>query len=782
MGIITADPPELLSEEIQTDQVPRSVEPREDKWRRRRMVAERYGAIFFLIAVSAAGSSYIYLSRRIDKRLASNAFANAENIYAEPLTIFKDDGWTPADLSSDLDAAGYRKGVWAAPKTYRLTASGMEISPAEAGAFPVTITFANDRIARIQQGGKDLAQCNLGNPLIVVLAANNETRSPVSFEQIPRVLVNAVISVEDKHFFHHRGIDFPRIIKAAFVDARSGRKAQGASTLTMQLVRGLWLDHDKIWSRKLTEAAMAIHLEDRWSKDKIFETYANYVYLGHEAAYSIHGFREGARLFFGKELRDITLPEAALLAGMVKAPSHYNPFRSPEDARSRRDVVLNLMKENGYITQDQFDSARSAPIVVKHGTATESRAPWFLDVVNDALQKRDADSSASRDVYTTIDLNLQRAAEKAVAEDMQRVDALTKKSGKKAEAALLALDPSTGEIKAWVGGRDYGRSQVDHILSKRPPGSVFKPFVYAAALETSLSGGAHVYTPASTIDDSPLTIHTGGKDWSPKNFHDEAFGMLTLREALAKSDNVVAIKLAQSVGLGKVVNMARRAGLNDHIAATPAIALGTYDVTPLEMAGAYAIFANNGTWVKPRVLTDVHGGSPDSHAAIDPRLAWMMVNMLQEVMRSGTAAGVRSRGFTLPAAGKTGTSHDGWFAGFTSRLLCIVWVGFDDYTDLNLEGAKSALPIWTDFMKAAARVKPYRDARDFPIPAGIEQQKICLQSGELAGDLCPDVRSEYFISGSAPTRKCDMHIAAQEAIPQPPAYDLTPIDLMPAER
>jgi penicillin-binding protein 1B len=283
-----------------------------------------------------------------------------------------------------------------------------------------------------------------------------------------------------------------------------------------------------------------------------------------------------------------------------------------------------------------------------------------------------------------------------------------------------------------------------------------------------------VYTPATVIDDSPVTIRTGGKDWSPKNFRNESFGAMTLRQGLARSDNVVAVKLAQAVGLDNVVAMARRAGLNSHIAATPAVALGTYDVTPLEIAGAYTIFANGGVWIKPHAIT----GATKSHPAIDPRLAWMMVNMLQEVMRSGTAAGVRARGFTLPAAGKTGTSHDGWFAGFTSQLLCIVWVGFDDYTDLNLEGARSALPIWTDFMKAAARTKPYRDVHDFAIPGGIEQQKICPESGKLAGDLCPTAKSEYFISGSAPTEKCDQHIATQEVLPDElPAQSLAPVSI-----
>jgi penicillin-binding protein 1B len=264
------------------------------------------------------------------------------------------------------------------------------------------------------------------------------------------------------------------------------------------------------------------------------------------------------------------------------------------------------------------------------------------------------------------------------------------------------------------------------------------------------------------VDDTPETFWYRGKAYEPGNFGGEVFGTLTLRQALAKSDNVAAVKVAEAVGLNRVVQMARRAGLNDDIRPTPAVALGAYEVTPLEMAGAYTVFANGGVWVKPRVISsfrDTDGkqesaaGSPvDSRRALDPRVAWLMVNMLEEVMRSGTAAGVRARGFLLPAAGKTGTSHDGWFAGFTSQLLCVVWVGFDDYRDLKLEGAKSALPIWTAFMKSAARMGAYRNAREFAMPAGIEQASICVESGKLAGPFCPETRTEYFVAGTEPEK------------------------------
>jgi penicillin-binding protein 1B len=642
-----------------------------------------------------------------------------------------------------------------------------------AGAAGISVSFANGRIARIENNGKNLRELNVAAPLITTLSRKKEERLLVRFDAIPQVLVHAILSAEDKRFFHHDGVDLPRIAKAAFVDVKDGRKEQGASTLTMQLVRGLWLDRDKEWKRKVAEVMMTMHLEREWSKQKIFETYVNQVYLGRQADYSVHGFGEAARLFFGKDLKDITLPEAALLAGMVQRPSYLNPFRFPGRAKERRDVVLAMMRSNGYITQEQFDSAVNEPVRVTGDALSEARAPYFLDLVNDELQ----DDQSIRSVHSTIDLNLQRAADEAVKAGMQNVDKLLSKrlgkNGPKAEVALIALDPHTGEIKALVGGRDYQRSQLNRIMSKRPPGSVFKPFVYAAALDSALSGGPAVYTPASTVDDSPTTFWFSGKPYQPANFRGEHFGVMTFRQALARSDNVAAVHVAQEVGYGKVVDMARRFGLNDGIRATPAIALGAYQVTPLEIAGAYTAFANGGVRVKPVVIS----GATEAVRTLDPRVNWLMVSMLEEVMRSGTAASVRSLGFTLPAAGKTGTSHDGWFAGFTSQLLCVVWVGFDDYRELGLEGARSALPIWTDFMKRASRMGAYRNAKEFPMPAGIVSANICLDSGKLAGDQCPNTRNEFFVSGSEPTVKCDRH-QVEDAPPLAPDDANAPITVI----
>jgi penicillin-binding protein 1B len=740
----------------------------------RRLSAVRRAHIaLFAVCLSLAAVSvffgvlYVHYSRLIDKRLRGGAFPDSVNIYAAPSNLSVGDPADARDLITQLRTVGYRESPRPMPGSWRIRNGYLEIFTArEGGAAPVRVLTANGQIAHIEINGRQAGEVSLPAPLITTLSSSKEKRLLTTFSAIPPALVQAILSTEDKRFFQHGGLDLARIVKAGWVDFKEGRKEQGASTLTMQLVRALSLEPDKLWSRKIAEVMMTIHLEREWPKEKIFETYVNQVYFGRQADYSVHGFGQAARMYFGKELRDISLPEAALLAGLVQRPSYFNPFRYPVRAKERRDIVLGLMRDNRYINAREYRAAVNEPVRVTDDSLSEARAPWFVDVVNDELQGGELKNGASsvdapQNVYSTIDLNLQRAAEDSVASGMQEVDKLlakrTGKPGQKAEAALIALDPRTGEIKALVGGRDYRRSQFNRILAKRPPGSVFKPFVYAAALETALSRRDNIYTPASTVDDSPTTFWFGGKPYEPGNFGGEYLGVLTLREALARSDNVAAVKVAEEVGYDAVVRVARRMGLNDEILATPSVALGSYQVTPLEIAAAYTAFANGGVRVKPVVMPALRKTKVAAYQALDPRINWLMVNMLEEVMRSGTAAGVRGRGFTLPAGGKTGTSHDGWFAGFTSQLLCVVWVGFDDYRELNLEGAHSALPIWTEFMKRASRIGEYRKAKEFSMPAGISQARICPESGKLATPQCPDERNEYFIAGTEPTEDCDQH-------------------------
>jgi len=614
-----------------------------------------------------------------------------------------------------------------------------------------------------------------GKPqLMSSMSGHAEKRRLVKYAAIPPNLVHAVISVEDKHFFHHTGLDLLRMVKAAWVDMKDGRKEQGASTVSMQLARGLWLDSDKSWRRKAEEALITLHLEEKLTKEQIFEDYANLVYLGRRGPFSIQGFAEASRTFFGKSLEQITNSEAALLAGMVQRPSYYNPYRNPTRARERRDLVLGMMRENGYLTPAEYAAAVAAPVKVVAEPPDSLADQYFVDLMNRELEsKLENRDKQARTVETTLDPQLQKDAEEAVKIGTAQLDAILHRRKGAAippgepQVALVALDPHTGEIRALVGGRNYVASQLNHVVAMRQPGSVFKPFVYAAAVETAIRGGRQIFTPATILDDTPTTFSYDGQTYQPSNFGKEFMGQVTMRTALMHSLNVATVSLAQQVGFGKVVDMARRLGLNGSIKPTPAVALGAYETTPLEIAGAYTAFANHGVRVTPTTLSEVRArdGSLlyqhqlDAAPALDPRVNYLMVSMMQDVLRGGTGAGVWSHGFAQQAAGKTGTSRDGWFAGFTSQLECIVWVGFDDGRDLNLEGAKSALPIWAEFMKRAGRLPQYRDAAAFKAPSGIVSKEICSDTGQLAGPFCPEARQEVFVEGTEPTVQCQLHAA-----------------------
>lgn len=601
-------------------------------------------------------------------------------------------------------------------------------------------------------------------PQLIASVAGDHERRLVHYRDIPPILVHAVVSAEDRHFFHNNGFDFLRIAKAAWVDVKDGRKEQGASTLSMQLARGLWLVPAKSWKRKAEELLITLHLEGKLTKQQIFEDYANLVYLGRRGPFSIQGFAQAARTYFGRDLAQLDASEAALLAGMVQRPSFYNPFRYPDRARERRDVVLGMMRDNGYLTAAQYAAAVAAPLQVAHESADGMADQNFVDFMNRELESTLQDRGRqARVIQTTLDPDLQQAAEDAVRIGMAEVDKRLHERRHAAippgqpQVALVALDPYTGEIKALVGGRSYAASQLNRALAMRQPGSVFKPIVYAAALQTAVRGASQVFTPASIVDDDPTTFTFHGRTYEPDNFEHEFLGPVTLREALAHSLNVATVSLAQQVGYGKVASLARRLGL-DSVEATPAIALGSYDATPLGIAGAYTVFANRGMLATPAAISQVRAADgavlyqhvADPRPVLDPRVAYLMVNMMEEVLRSGTGAGVRARGFALPAAGKTGTSRDGWFAGFTTRLECVVWVGYDDGHDLKLEGAHSALPIWTEFMKRAARLPAYRNAPDFKQPGGIVSVDVCPETGQLAGADCQDAQPEFFIAGTEP--------------------------------
>ncbi len=721
-------------------------------------------------------------SRLVDEKLLQGPYANTSNFYAAPHVIARGDALAPGQVMSELRRGGYTESGDNPIGYYRLTGDTLEIQPGPDSYFkrePAQVRFANGKIDRIVTFNNNVTvpEYMLEPQLIANLSGESrEKRRLVSFEAIPKVMVNALLSAEDKHFFSHWGFDPLRVLKAVYVNFRTGRRSQGGSTLTMQLARTLWLSNDKNWQRKVTEALITLTLEAKLSKKELFEHYCNGIYLGQHETFSIHGFGQAARVYFSKDIEQLTLPEAALLAGIVQRPSYFVPHRHPERALSRRNLILGLMLSNGYIIKAEHDEAVQAPLGLKAGSSDWGESPYFLALASQELETRLGDKmsdDAAYRIYTTLDMGLQGAALEAVSKGMLEVDrTLRARFGRKmdklpaAQAALVALDPRTGEIKAAVGGRSYASSQLNHLLSKRQPGSIFKPLVYAAALTVRVQSRPEPIGPDSTIMDEPKQFRFNRKDYEPGNYKDHYMGEVSLRQALAMSLNVATVSLAEEIGYSRVVDLARKAGLNQDILATPAMALGSYITAPLEMAGAYTMFANGGVYTKPRFINTVRsaaGGEaeikdePEQMRALEPRVSFLMLDMLQEVMRSGTGAGARARGLKAPAAGKTGSSRDGWFAGFMSDLLCVVWVGFDDNRELELEGAQSALPIWTAFMKQTAAQSKYF-ARPFETaPSGVITISIDSESGRPAGPNCRSRRSAKFLSGAEPRGECPLH-------------------------
>ncbi len=765
---------------------------------------------------------YMRYARLIDQKLSAGPFQTTSMIFAAPRAVTIGDEISASEIVTQLRRGGYSDSRSNRMGWFNVRPGAVEIFPGPDSYFDQeagVIKFSEGRVSQIisLRDNTERVRYLLEPELMTNLSdRNREKRRLVRFADLPKVLIDAVISAEDKRFFQHAGFDPLRVIKAAYVDVKEGRKREGASTLSMQLARSFWLDQKKTWSRKAAEVLITLQLEQRLTKEEIFEYYANQINLGRRGTFGIHGFGEGAKVFFGKDVRQLTLPEAATLAGLIQQPSYTNPYRHPERAEARRNLVLGLMRQNGYITEEQHKEALATPLRLAPAEIESSEAPYFVDLVNEELQNefqdRDFQSDTYR-VYTSLDLNLQREAVAAVRIGVQEVDERIRRQRRwrrealpEAQVALIALDPETGAIKALLGGRNYGTSQLNRVLAKRQPGSSFKPFVYAAALNTAVTGGPQILTPATMVLDEPTTFWFDSKPYSPDNFKHEFHGLITLREALAKSINVPTVKVAEAVGYGAVEDLAQRAGMNLNIQPTPAIALGAYEVTPLEIAGAYTIFPNLGTYVKPnwvglirdRQGTVIYSHRPVRKEVLDPRVAYLMINLMEEVLRSGTGAAVRGRGFLLPAAGKTGTSHDGWFAGFTSKLLCVVWVGFDDNRELNLEGAHSALPIWTEFMKRAHQYREYRNVREFTAPDGIVSVEVDPLSGQLATRGCPAPRMEVFVAGSQPLESCRLHgrsgtrVASWEAPPPaqpavvasaaPPASAVQPGGSPPAPR
>ena len=773
------------------------------------------GSLVLGLVVCESIFGYYYFKYRhvVDERLQKPIFEQTAKIYAAPKELRIGQKQTPRAVALELRSAGYsgdgdrersRMG------TYALNNGSISIQPgpqsyhSEQGA---TVTFNNGLVSQISgDGGQALDAYELEPQLITGLSEgqNRTKRRLVNFNELPPNLVNAVTSIEDRRFFDHGGVDYFRLIGALRDDLRLGRRREGGSTLTMQLARGFFLTPEKKLKRKIIEIAITFQLESRFNKQQIFQLYANEIPLGQQGSFAINGFGQAAQTYFGKDVKDLDLAQCAMLAGIIQSPSFLNPYRHPERVILRRNRVLDAMVETGKITKDEATQAKAAPLKLAPMNIDAGEAPYFVDLVRDRLVQHMGDTDFNHSglrVYTSLDPDLQRVASDAIAEGMKAVDLQVEKLHAKRvkagdetpivypQVALVALNPHTGQVLALVGGRNYGVSQYDHAISNRPTGSIFKPFVYAAAFNTSLAGTiltqpppqaapseqlvssdpappdpgrqSGVFTPITLLNND-LTTFEGG--YAPGNFHNDTrfMGQITARTALQWSENNATVSLAQMVGYNNVAALARDAGIKS-ARGTPSVALGSYGATPIDMAGAYTTFANGGVRIDPWLVASIRSATgdvlndypPNSKPILDPRVAYLTLALMENVINAGTAARVRSAGFTAPAAGKTGTSHDAWFAGFTSNLLCVVWIGNDDYTDLKLEGGKTAAPIWADFMKHAVQLPEYSDTRQFPTPNGVSTVRLDKVTNLLADASCPQDYDAVFLDGTAPAQTCD---------------------------
>src|SRR4051812_30061167 len=633
---------------------------------------------------------YVKYDRIVEARIRGPIFSTSAKIYARPPVVAVGDRYSVDDIVSELRRAGYTESS-SKVGTYRKMSGGIEIKPGPwsyHNSDGAVIHMSGGKVDRISGGesGTGLSAYELEPPLLTSLDSEERAkRQVVKYADIPKVMVNAVTSVEDRKFFEHSGINYVRLLGAAWADLRTGHQGQGGSTITMQISRGFFLSPQKTLKRKLTEMLIAIELEQKLTKEQIFELYANQVDMGQRGSFTIHGFAEAARAYFNKDLGSINVPEAALLAGLVQRPSYLNPYRHPERALERRNLVIETMVDNGELTRDEAEKAKATPLKLAPPNVEASDAPYFVDMVKDTLINKYGEhvlTDQGLRIYTTLDPDLQRAAAEAVQIGIKSVDTqieklrtrkvkvgkgkdakteTTVRPGPEAQVAMVALDPNTGEVLALVGGRNYGMSQLNHAVAKRPTGSIFKPFVYAAAVNTALAGsppeaGQPVFTPATLVDDSPGTFTYGDQIYEPRNYKEEYHGMVTARYALAMSLNNATVRVAEMAGYDKVAALARDAGIKS-AQGTPAVALGSYDATPLDMAGAYTVFANGGVRVSPLLVASVRNAKgdviedlqSDKRPVLDPRVTYVLTNMMEAVINSGTAAGVRGMGFSAPA-------------------------------------------------------------------------------------------------------------------------------------
>jgi penicillin-binding protein 1B len=752
---------------------------------RRRWVWWSAGALAVLAGIS------LFLLRPFWK-LASHfeeiTFQQPSRLYAQPEKIETGRAFSAQRMVKDLNGEGYREAVGAAPLApgrYRVTEAGLAVHlrsfflpDGSKGGGLLEVAFRGPRIVRIWLNGQTQASTVLEPPLLASYYGPDQLeRRPVTVDDVAEDLIESVIAAEDDNFFTHSGVAPTSILRALWVNLRGGQVRQGGSTLTQQVVKNIYLTQERKLARKVEEAVLAVMLEMRYSKREILTAYLNEIYLGRSGGVNVMGVGAASRAYFGKDASQLTLAEAATLAGIIPAPSSYSPLTHPDRAKERRDWVLHRLADLRRIDKSRIDEALASPVVVSPEPLARRRAPYFADAMEAEAATRfkvDDLADGGYSLYSTLGWEDQQAAQAAVDTGLAAAEKGYERNSKESlQVALISVQPETGGILAYLGGRRYEQSQFDRVSqAHRQTGSSFKPVVYAAAFEGRKA------TPASFLEDEPLEVAMGQTIWSPKNDDGEFHGWVTVRTALEHSYNPATARLALQVGIPKIVKLAHALGITTEMPPFPAVALGSTAVAPIELATVFASFAAGG--VRPPVhgltaVVDSRGKPvagaplPAPERAVSPQTAFLVTSLMIGVLERGTGAGAAPQ-LRGRLAGKTGTTNDrrdSWFGGFSPDRATVVWVGHDDNTVTRLSGARAALPVWSHFMVA---VTPPGGYSTFAQPEGIRSALIDPESGMLATDNCPEVFTEVFRQGEEPTELCTLHqgLSTEQGLEPPP--------------
>jgi len=739
--------------------------------------------LIIVLLLLCAGAALLFygrqLSAQIEQRFSARRWSIPSRVLSDTTLLYPGQRINPELFLKKLQALGYRRvGRRPAEKGEMQRQSGsltiylhdLTTPWKTRPGFVVRLEMAENTITAMVRAddGQPVALLELEPEEIrLFFGPQRERRRLVAIDEVPRHLIFAVLAAEDSRFYQHHGIDLRGIARAFATNLRHGSVRQGGSTLTQQLAKNYFLTAERTLSRKLKEMLIALIIELNYDKNEILEIYLNEIYLGQKGSVSINGIGEAADFYFGKPVSRLSRAEAATLAGMIKAPNRYSPYHHPEDCRRRRNFVLRAMHRKGWLTREQLQADLQQPVQTVGYAVYGKKAPYFVDYLAQQLKtlyRPEVLTSEGLAIYTTLDTQVQAAAENALAKGLARLERLKPELRRQApdqrlQGAIIVMQPRTGYILAMVGGRNYSQSQFNRIVqARRQPGSAFKPFVYLSSLDK--------FTPVSMLSNQPRTYTVEGKPWEPKNFEPVTRYTVTMREALSLSFNLATVDLALKTGLDHVVETARRFHFSTPLKPYPSLALGAFEVIPLELARAYCVFAADGVQPHPlslKSVVDENGRTLKQknlqiQRLIPPSKAFIITSMLQSVVSVGTARSLKEFGISWPVAGKTGTTNnfrDAWFVGYTPDILALVWVGFDNGDSILATGASAALPIWADLMTA---IPGYISGAQFNVPPGVQKRLICPVTGLLAVEnACPDPVEEYFLAENVPAEFCPLH-------------------------